>query len=457
MAIFECPHPGCGKRAEVPDQYVGKRVRCGRCGHDFVPGARPGHGAGIAIAPQPVKSVPPPVKTIPVVVASPRRGGYGWVLAAVGAFLLPVLAAGAFVGLRGGQKAPPGELYAGVEVGSSGVTYTVFEVFKQPDQGYDYRILLFESRTTNIHKGMEKKGTFDTDGLARTIDAVRECYEKLTEGDKIPPDRVFLVGSDGLMGAIRNRKDLSEGKKDRLISANQKTLGRAVKKAVGKTMTFLDPDEKAALEFEAVVEPGHLDTGLYVDIGTGATRGAYREPGGKIRRISLAGVGLFADRARSRRGPGLADELIRRPFRRKAENAPEFRQRPDVYLAGGIVWVLSTCLHPKEQVAAPETGLYVSLTAEDIDSFAADVRGGKDFLKTYRPPVGLSAEERQQVQKEIKRMHKPFPPEKLAAGAEILAALAAEMKLEGKNLRFHRYAHVAWLMAYIARYDGLKR
>jgi hypothetical protein len=468
VPIFQCPT--CATKSEAPARLVGKRVRCKNCGNEFVCGARTAGQGAITVAPQAVKTAAQGGPSYPVVVAhrrdeeSPGGGGYRWLLAALAAFLLPVLAAGAFVGLKWNPAkpaAPAGELYAGVEVGSSSVTYTVFDVFTQAEQGYDYRILLTDSKKTGIQTGMEKTGKLDPAGLRKTIEAVRECYEKLTEVDKIPSSRVFIVGSDGLMGAIRNRRDLSAARKDKLIGENQKELARAVKKDVGKTMTFMDPEEKAVFEFEAVVEPGRDGSAVYLKVGTGATRGFYREPGGGIQKVRVAGIGEFLGRAgRGVFGPGaarLGESLIRRPFRAQVKKAPEFGRRQDVYLVGGIVWALCTCLHTKEQVAPPEAGLYVSLSAEDIDTFVADVRKGKDFLQAYRPPVGLSAEEKARVQKEIKRVQKQFPPDKLAAGAEVLAALAAEMKLESKNLRFRRDAHIAWLMAYIAKYAGLKR
>jgi hypothetical protein len=472
VPTFQCPNPACGKQSQVPDQFVGRRVRCKNCDTEFVAGARQGNASRITAAPPAAKTATPPAAKV-VRVAARRRdegrpGGFGWLLAAFAAFLLPVVAAGGFVALKWNAKhsAPPAaERYAGVDVGSSGVTYTIFEVFQHPEHGYVYRVLLFENKTTDLTQGMEKTGAFDPDGLTRTTDAVRRCYEKLTEVDKIQSNRIFIVGSGGLLGAVRDNKVVPPDRRNELITRNRSELSRAVHKAVGKTMDFVDLDEEAEYQLDAMVEPDHLDTGMYLDVGTGATRGGYRGPVG-VRKFEVAGIKAFAGRAKNQPGgvfgpeaTRLADSLIRRRFRDQAEKVPEFGQRQHVYLGGGIVWVLSTCQHPKVQVAPPEAGLYVSLTAEDIEAFAADVRKGKakGFLESYQPPVGLSAEEKQKVQEEIKRMHGPFPPEKLAAGAEILAALSAEMQLKGKNLRFHRYAHVAWLMAYIAKHAGLKR
>jgi hypothetical protein len=453
--------PNCKIESEVPDQFIGRHVTCKKCKQDFVVSAPKAPSRTTAIAQAPAASAP-------TVVAHPMSAGGGglrlavWGLAAAIAFLLPVVAAGGFVAWKwkGKSAAPPApEVYAAIEVGSSGVTYTVFEFSKRPGQDFDsYEIVVFESKPTEITKGMGKTLALDKEGLKKTTEAIRECYQKLKNDDKVAADRIFLVGSGGLMGAIRNRKDLSEAKKKILIEENNGELRRAVKAAVGTPIGFVSPEEEAEHQLHAIVEPNNLDTGMYIDVGTGATRGAYRSPSGRIHKLQVAGVRELADGGKrhpggvtGKGGKRLIGTLVGTPLRKQVKEQPELRSRRNVYLSGGIVWALSTCLHTKAQVAPIERGAYVELSSQDLKDFAAYVRKDNNYLKSYEPPADLTDEEKTKARAEIKRAQGPFPPDRLLAGTEILAALSEELELEGKTLKFHRYANVAWLMSYIVK------
>jgi hypothetical protein len=418
-----------------------------------------------------ISTAPPPAAKAPKVTAR-RVGGaggglsVGWLLAGIAAFLIPVLGAGAFVALSWSKGTGQSEWYAGVEVGSKAVKYVIFDVYKSRELGYDYRVVLTQSRPTNIVKDMEKTGQFDPEGLAATTETIRMCYEKLTGEDQIPAAKVFIVGSGGLMAAIRKRSNLSEQDKSKLIEENQAKLTREVKKATSKTMDFVEPDEEADYQFDAVIDPSSFSTGLYIDVGSGGTRGGFRDPSTrKMRKFQTAGVKGFSEKVKSRRGRApfskaaakLSEPEVRQPLRKQIAEEPRFQQRERLFLGGGIVWVMSTCTHPRECVAPINQTLYVELSAKDIEHFARDVAASTNYLEEYKAPSSLSAEEKERLDKDIKDMKKFFNAEEQKAGAEILRGLAAELKFKEKGLRFHRQSHNAWLMSYIAKYCDLKR
>jgi hypothetical protein len=481
MPTFQCPNPECRTQSEIPDKFVGMKVRCKQCRTEFMAGTRTPAPAVIPPLPPTVINSPPPlapttsakkipttastkVSTVAAVWREPGGGGgVGWVIGAVAAFLLPVAAAAGFLALRWTAKpaAPASELYAGIEVGSSGVTYTIFDVTRAPDNTFDYQVLLFDSKTTNINRDMAKTGVFHPEGMAAAVKAIRECFAKLTETDKIPAERIFVVSSGGLLGALSNQPAARRAK---LLEENQSELRRAIKTAVAKTIDFIDAEEEAGYQLDAVVEPGNLEKSVYIDIGSGGTRGAYRDGAGRLQKFRVSGINEFVEKAKTYpgglangNGSRLATSLIADKYRTQAKEAEGFRVRENVYLGGGIVWVLSIATHPKEQIAPPEKGLHVPMTVDDINGFVADIRKGKDFRQSYAPPVGLSPEDTKKLQTEVKRTQKPFSSEKLTAGAEILSSLAAEMKWSGRTLKFPRYAHVSWVMGYIAKQSELKR
>jgi hypothetical protein len=496
VAQAQCPN--CNLTWSISDDQAGRPIRCKECKMSFVAPKR-ATSSGAPIPPIPptamtrrstpsstaipeppaprkktaaISTAPPPAGKAPTVVAREKgasRGGLsvGWLLAALAAFLVPVVAAAAFVAISWASKGNgPGEWYAGVEVGSKGIKYAIFEVYQHPEMGYDYRVVLTQSKRTDIVKGMEKTGQFDPEGLAGTTEAIRKCYEKLTEEDKIPPGRVFLVGSGGLMGGIRSRKDLSEQDKTKLIDQNQAALTREVKKATNKTMDFAELEEEAEFQFDGVVEPANFSTGLYIDVGSGGTRGGFRDGATrKMRKLQTAGVKGFADKVKRQRGGApfsqaasrLAEPEVRQPLRKHIQEEPRLQQRERIYLAGGIVWVMSTCLYPRECIAPPDQTLYVDLTAQDIDTFAREVAASDNYLEAYRPPPGLSEEEKEKLNKTIKTMQKIFNGEEQKAGAEILKSISEVLKFKEKTLRFYRHSDNAWLMSYIAKHCDLKR
>ncbi len=472
MAVARCTNPDCRRESPIPAQFMGRKVRCKVCGHEFMASASK---TGSSAIKQPSRTIPaaPPLpivaRTVGATHAAEKRGSR-WLFVAAVAFLLPVAAAGSVVGLLW-RAAPASRFCAGIDVSSSGVTYTVFEVLPHSRHGYDYRVVLTETQSTDLKKGMDKSGQFDGAGIARTAEAIRTCCKSLIEKDQLADNGIYIVGSSGLMGSIRNNRKWPAEKKNKLIKENHATLRRAVENAVGKTMEFLEPNQEAEFQLDAVVERSHLGDGFYVDIGSGATRGAYRESDGRIQSMQLPGIGELVNRATDRAAGGfpkacakVADQVFTPPLRKQVDNDPTFHRREYVYLNGGIVWVLATCRYPKLCAAPPEEGLYLTLTPQDLKAFTAnvsaaatDARKKTGFLETFQPPVGLSSRERDFIEAEIQKMKELFPLEKQVAGAEILNRLAIELELEGKQLRFHRYGHVAWMMPYIAGQCGWKR
>src|SRR5262245_52129059 len=124
-----------------------------------------------------------------------------------------------------------GETFGGIEIGGKGVKATVIAV-EQTADGPEVKVLLADSKNTAITEGLGKTGKFDPDALKASAAAVAQFAERLQKEFKLPPERIYVVGSSGLFSAI-------EGKKD-AIEANQRALTEAVKTASGLPMAFID-------------------------------------------------------------------------------------------------------------------------------------------------------------------------------------------------------------------------
>src|SRR5207237_384518 len=81
--------------------------------------------------------------------------------------------------------------------------------------------------------------------------------------------RLYVVGSSGLFSAI-------EGKKD-AVKANQDALAEAIREACGLKMTFIDVTREAELSIDGVIPAKHAAVSMLLDIGSGNTKGGFRD------------------------------------------------------------------------------------------------------------------------------------------------------------------------------------
>jgi hypothetical protein len=468
MARVLCPNPACKKILALTDESMGRKVRCKVCKTAFV--ATPmaesdravpaGDGdvitvlarwVGVQAAPPRLRSnvfVRPAVASsefapgsslaIPNARRQPRRMWF----AAVAAVVF-VVAVGSFFAFRwldkkGEAITAPGAAeqsikYGTIEISNSGLKYVVFELSPDAEYGYDTSEIEEGSRKTNLTGNMEASGVFDPSGLKQTASAVLEWCLELKEKYQLADERILVLSSAGLFGPLDSWADAE--KKAKLIEKNKIDLAGAVAASAGKRVHFPDLEQEVLLQIEGCVRPKHLDTGLYIDIGGGSTRGGYKDKAtGIVRKLKIIGVKSFHELANgdvTKNGgtfaqgvDRLAPNALYRPLHRLIENDAGMRTRKQVYLGGGICWVMGTCLHP-DQFTSKE--VYIKLQPGDIDSFAKAVRETSNYLDTIRAPADLSEAQLIKFKREIENMKKNFPSEKLIAGAEILKALAKEL------------------------------
>jgi hypothetical protein len=480
MAKAVCPK--CGKVSMVADQFAGRKMVCKICETAFVvPASVNVAPAGITAA---AAVTPAPRQTgggVITVVA--RRVGQGketmrpdgrpaggtsalaWVVLALVAglaLLLPVMGAGGFVAYsvitrNGGGIVGPGqsgELYGGIEIASSGVKATVIELYQDPKHGYDYHKLLQQSRDTRVTLNMDKTGQFDREALADTVSTVQDYFDKITTEHHVPRDNVFIVGGSGLFKAVRDRKDLDDDAKDKLIQKNQAAITEPVAKATGKTMDFIDVRQEVKMMITGLLGKRDASRSVFIDVGNSGTRGGYREQDGAYVTFEGPGVGKIEGLLKTAgtkprdyctTAGGLADKEMREPLQRALERKAGLLNRDAVYLNGGIVWVMATFMHPEDRE------VYTKLTAQDIEAFHDLVCQNPDEFPKLNFPANIDPKVRGEAEAEVAKQKDIFKPMRLIAGAEVLRAVSAEFRLQKKELYFTRDAgDVGWLLAYIS-------
>ncbi len=480
MAKVKCPNPECQTVSPIPDAILGRPVRCKKCNTRFTAealpaeAAAPGDSGVMTVVARRVGALRSGVflketmvagETAAVPAAPPRRTAPR-LLAAL-AVALPILLAGGFVAIKalggrdagGGASAGPaasGEIYGGIEIGSSGVNATVVELFPDPELGYDYRTLWQKSLDTGLVQGVDKNGVFNPAALKDTIQAVQTFSHKMTEDFGLPPDKLFIVAGSGPFKGVRDRKDLKDAEKDVLLAASQSSVRDGVKQATGQKVDFMRPEKEGELQFNGLVPQKNAMTGVLIDVGSGASRGGYRDADAGLF-IPFEGPGLkrFAAKVRAQAGKDpfadvaarLAEKELREPLREAVARKAGLVNLKHVYLAGGIVWVLATFQRPAER---DKTN--VPLSVEDVEKFAERVRAHPGGLPPFPPLDGVAPKLRAKLEKDQARIQSRFNHEQLVAGVELLRALVAEMQLQnpGRELYFTTYGQISWLLAYIA-------
>ncbi len=224
-------------------------------------------------------------------------------------------------------------------------------------------------------------------------------------------------------------------------------------------MTFIDARREVELSLEGTVPEKYVGESLLLDIGSGNTKGGYRDAADCVSVSVPYGSVTFADlvKSRSDKAPfadaaaALRDEVLAPALKKALADKPELAKRERVYLSGGAAWALATLIHPGDR------GDYVALTAEDVDAYRALLR--KD--PAAFPAVDLSgvadAAAREAAEKEIAQVKSVFKPEQLIAGAELLKGLSGAFDFaKGKTVFFARDAQVGWILAYVAEKAGKK-
>jgi hypothetical protein len=217
-------------------------------------------------------------------------------------------------------------------------------------------------------------------------------------------------------------------------------------------MTFIDVRREAELSIEGVVPRKHTAAAVLIDVGSGNTKGGFRDgdkgavtfgvPYGSVTFADAAGKragkGSFADKAAALRG-----EVLGPALRKAIEEKPALGKRERVYLGGGAVWALATFVRPGGREP------YLALTPDDIAAYHKLLLASPgEFPKADLSGVA-DEKARAAAAKEVERVKKTFTPEQLLAGAEILKGLSEEFGFKDKKVFFARNAYLGWILAYV--------
>jgi hypothetical protein len=343
------------------------------------------------------------------------------------------------------------ELHGGIEITPRVVRAIALRIWNG-NEGENIKVLYYDQLIPTTPFPREAK--FPPEYIRDIAQSTQKMSEKLQRDFRLLPEQIYVVGLSDL--TVQNRDELAREVRDRL----------------GKEVAFLDAESEIQLGIAGTVPRRYKSNGkwfdnrsvsMLLDISNSNIRGGYQQliqtqrggteydyvtwdipKGSTSLAVEVANaIGPNADLQAYANRASLISGSYRVLARMEAAKKPGLMTRKKVYLTGSIVWALACLLHPEDQRA------YVPITMDDIDTFYRRALTDPDAL--LNPDLSkitdLNARnEARRVREAVKAVH---TAKSLVAGAELLKALASELKLADRTMLYARYSYLARILSYV--------
>jgi len=300
------------------------------------------------------------------------------------------------------------------------------------DELYDIKELFRENINTTIISGVKETGTFSSDSINETAEAVKTLINKIQEKG-VPKENIFIIASSAIT-SVKNKEALSD----------------KIKELTGYNTNFLTTKDEVLYNIAGALPFKYYYNSIVIDIGSGNTKIGYLEKVAdninvKSLEIPYGSVSLTEEaKKRGNLNNGLNEILNKEvivTLNKEVQKNPAYINRNNVFLLGGAVWALTTLQKP-EQINES----YVKLTAKNIEDFLNNLKKNPD--KALNPDIlRLKPEIKQQAQKQIEKVKDVFTVDNLNSGLSLLSAISKELKFSSKQIMFPRYGN--WLIGFL--------
>ena len=153
-----------------------------------------------------------------------------------------------------------------IEIGTKGVRALIVEPFTIKDS-YDYTMIK-EYEPLNISSGklQEDGKSFDPKSLQHTKNSVKEFFDDMQAKYNLPPERIAIVRSSGVISGFKDIVSLEE---------NRKLLNRAVRDVTGSDLDAYTPHSEARYTAMFVIPPSAKGDSILLDLGSGNIKGGF--------------------------------------------------------------------------------------------------------------------------------------------------------------------------------------
>ncbi|PWK26210.1 tetratricopeptide repeat protein [Arcicella aurantiaca] len=336
------------------------------------------------------------------------------------------------------------ELFAGIDIGSKGVKLSIIGVSVSPKKGLTY----------NLRKSMSintEPSALSAASIKETAAAVRDLIDTATVKNSVVSDRLFVVMSSGLKQAT----DKAPGKEAELVAAIKEATRNPNLKV--DVVSFEDEAKYGALAM--IVPELHLSSSI-MDIGGGNVKGGYLLNRSKFEAVNFPyGTKAFGKIVKTKypdadiKGyiAGVDNEIVavREEMAIEMNRRVGLKNRKNVYLLGGIAFVMNTLLHPER---AAIIGRPVEVSLDDVKKFRQ--MAVSNYEELINPDYGKIADPivKQIAEEDVKLITtKLYNNQDIIAGATILETVMKEYARDGVQKRFYfiKGGDVAWISGYI--------
>jgi hypothetical protein len=336
------------------------------------------------------------------------------------------------------------ELFAGIDIGSKGVKLSIIGVTVSAKKGLTYS--LKKSMSINT-----EPSALSAAAIKETAMAVKDLIDTATVRNSVVADRLFVVMSSGLKQAT----DKAPGKEAELMAA----IRDAVKNPNQKIDVISFEDEAKYGALSMIVPELHLSSSI-MDIGGGNVKGGYLLNRSKFEAVNFPyGTKAFGKIVKTKypdtdlKGyiAGVDAEIapIREEIAIEMNRRVGLKNRKNIYLLGGIAFVMNTLLHPER---AAIIGRPVEVTLDDVKKFRQ--MSVSNYEELITPDFGKIADPiaRQIAEEDVKLITtKLYNNQDIIAGATILETVMKEYTRDGVQKRFYfiKGGDVGWISGYV--------
>ncbi|QJW88516.1 tetratricopeptide repeat protein [Spirosoma taeanense] len=335
------------------------------------------------------------------------------------------------------------DLYAGIDIGSSGVKLAIFRT--KFENGFYEKDIKLKPTAPNVTL---------ISGTAQSFQAGRDIMKVYMDSIRrynIPAERTYIAFSSGVNETFNKTPDRKKKLYDQL--ANLVTSG-----TYSNATLFIDTTMTAAREAElfmvgAIPRKFWLSSSC-IDVGSGNTKGGYFDANRRFRPISFPyGTKSLANLIDNNRSldinaykqeaqrviKAVSDTMVNVEFNTAS---PGLHQRKTVALGGGIAWAVAAYLHPDK---ADKTA--VPLTAGDVERFARLAL--TDYQSLIHPDLTNLTDPvvRQKAETDMNNVQSQFNEKQIIAGALLLDSIfrAYSNTSIPKRFVFIRDSDISWV------------
>lgn len=343
------------------------------------------------------------------------------------------------------QEVSGKELYAGIDIGSSGIKLAIFNTSNE--DGFYTKNVKSKPLPPNITLISGTQKSF------QAAQAVVKTYVDSIRKYNIPANRVYIAFSSGVNETMARTPSKKKELYELISAATNSNLLDQDSLRVDSTLTAA---REAELFMIGSVPRKLWQTTSCMDIGSGNTKGGYFGDNRRFQSVSLGwgtktltnvidktgSMSMDAYRSEAQRiVRGLADSAMTDLF---AMANAGLHQRRTVALGGGIAWAMATYLHPEK---AGTTA--VSLTMEDARRFVRLALTDYQAL-THPNLTDLSGTAiRKKAEADLVNVQSQFNEKQIIAGALLLEAIFRGYNgiNQAKRFVFIRDSDISWVTA----------